>query len=292
MNEQELTHICDLLDELWPRLDVSSSRERTNVWGIALRHFDHDVAESCIRDFASESRKLPHPADITDRCRQEIIDNEKARGGTLTPPSSNRWDVQRRQWAKADPVYEKEYMELSDDAVELHVLKWEYDQQLDQAGHNHRGTIVRYWKWQECCYKQGRRDDIPNLSNGYWTQELQDQYAAERKYGIPEAIEHDPQSGKFVTVPTETREQIEEHSKQIYDEVNKLTDDEYMRHRDAEMRRVPGLRNFSGFPARGRIWTSIVWRRLQMELGPGDPPATEEEHVETSSEIPSPEDWG
>jgi len=67
MENHDIQSVIDIGKALWDKF--TPNHEQANVWYMALRQFSASEAISAMRDHAANSRFVPKPAEIADRCR-------------------------------------------------------------------------------------------------------------------------------------------------------------------------------------------------------------------------------
>ncbi len=150
MTDDQWDDTLELITQLWPRCDMND--EIARVWRMKIIRLDAAAVADALRHYKGSKTTFPQAAAIV-----AIVQRREGSGEREEP---SRWGVQRRHWIRMQPQNRQHIEAMSDEEVELRVLKWEFDEWCNGVGQAVRSTAVKYWQWQEACARHGHRQPL------------------------------------------------------------------------------------------------------------------------------------
>lgn len=173
MTDSEWKDCAQVMGQLWPRLEMNDAR--VSSWRKAVDAFAPLAVQDAMSDLYAGGERYPTPGKVVGKVRAEL------RGERTGPrgQEQSEWDTHRHRLAAIDPQNAQRHMAMADDELELHLLHQEWQDTADQCGHKHRGTAVRWFRWQARCHVHGRRGTPPAFSGTAYQDGMMEAYLAE-----------------------------------------------------------------------------------------------------------------
>jgi len=144
MTSNECKEVLKVAEKLWPRQWAETTEEIIGTW---IRVFSaNGNAPACIaalRGWAESSRYCPHPSEIRERL--QVL---RAAPTTGTGTKQSLQDFYRVRWAKEDPANDMTIRNMTDEAVNIEIARFEFRRSAEVYGPESRATAEAWIRLQ------------------------------------------------------------------------------------------------------------------------------------------------